>query len=512
VVTLALIGSGVGVREVGAYPERSSAIVPAGVHGVPVRAPLPQGSTADPVAPRPAPERSDARLDPGTRFYADTGHLVSGEFLNFYNSTPNAAEVFGLPLTEEFPQQFSSGGTFRVQYFERARMELHPELAPGRQVQLGILAPPAGSDPAFTRLRALPSTAKRLYFPETGHTISNGFLAYWKSRGGLTIFGFPLSEELAEDGVTVQYFERARFEYHKTLEGTPYAVQLSPLGYAALKAAGFNIPMGTLVRFNPPVLAEGHTAAVEVAAGPGVNVSGEYQGRRLVFKHEPDRGVAWAMLGSVALGDLGPRPVTINLENGDGGRRTVTRTLQVVRYPFPSEMIYFDEETSALLDPALTTKERETLDAIFAGRTPEQMWDGAFGMPLEGSIRVTSAFATRRCYNCAAGSTPTSYHGGLDMGAAEGTRVHAPAAGKVVFAGKLAVRGNAVIIDHGLGVFSLFAHNSRLIAAVGQVVKKGEVVSLSGNTGLSNGPHLHWELHVSGPAVDPLEWVKRPMP
>ena len=77
---------------------------------------------------------------------------------------------------------------------------------------------------------------------------------------------------------------------------------------------------------------------------------------------------------------------------------------------------------------------------------------------------------------------------------------------------KLAVRGNVVIIDHGMGVFSLMAHNSKLIAQVGQTVQKGDVVSLSGNTGLSNGPHLHWEVRVSGPPVDPLEWVNRAMP
>jgi murein DD-endopeptidase MepM/ murein hydrolase activator NlpD len=100
----------------------------------------------------------------------------------------------------------------------------------------------------------------------------------------------------------------------------------------------------------------------------------------------------------------------------------------------------------------------------------------------------------------------------MDMAAAMGSPVHAPADGRVVFSGKLAVRGNAIIIDHGLGVFSLFAHNSKLIATVGQMVRKGDVVSYSGSTGLSNGPHLHWELHVSGPSVEPLEWVNRAMP
>ncbi|HEY0070844.1 MAG TPA: M23 family metallopeptidase, partial [Chloroflexia bacterium] len=321
-----------------------------------------------------------------------------------------------------------------------------------------------------------------------------------------------LSEEIQEAGGTVQYIERARFEYHPGFVGTPYAIQISPLGYSALKQAHFNLPMGMLVRFNPPRLAEGHTATVEVAASPGVSLTGQYEGRTLHFTLDEARGVAWAMLGAVPFQDVGPRQVTLYLENGDGGSRVVTRTLEITPYNFPSEVLSFDPETAALLDPAYTGPETETLERIFAGRTPEQYWDGPFIMPLAGNIRITSQFATRRCYNCAVGSKPTSYHGGLDMAAVEGTPVRAPAAGKVVFAGKLQVRGNVVIIDHGLGVYTLLAHNSRLLVQEGQMVRQGDRVSLSGNTGLSNGPHLHWEVHASGPPVEPLEWVKRAMP
>ncbi|MFL5732401.1 MAG: M23 family metallopeptidase, partial [Chloroflexia bacterium] len=322
----------------------------------------------------------------------------------------------------------------------------------------------------------------------------------------------PISEELNEDGMTVQYFERARFEYHSSLAGTPYAVKLTPVGYLALKTGHFNIPMGTLVSFEPPRLAEGHTTTVQVATTAGVSVTGLYEGRALLFHQEPNRGVAWALLGAVPFQDTGQHRVTIDFRSGDGAQRTVTRTLEVSSYPFPSESLQFDPQTAALLDPKFTTPELDTLDAIFAGRTPTQYWDGAFRLPLDGKVRITSYFATRRCYNCPPGGTPTSYHGGMDMAAALGTPVHAPADGRVVFAGKLEVRGNAIIIDHGMGVFSLFAHNSKLIATVGQMVHKGDVVSLSGSTGLSNGPHLHWELHVSGPAVEPLEWVNRAMP
>jgi len=467
-----------------------------------------QPYTGDPIAPRPAP----GTPAPYTRYYTETGHYLSGEFRDFYNATPNSAYIFGLPISEEFPQQFMNGAIFRVQYFERARFEWHPELPEGKRVQLGTLAPTVLQGRTFDQLPIVASTATRAYFPETGHTLSNGFLNYWKTNGGLGVFGYPISEEMGEDGTTVQYFERARFEYHGDLEGTAYAVQLSPVGYLALRAFGFNLPMGTMLSFNPPVVAEGHTAVLTVAASPGVTVTGQYEGRPLFFTQQPDKGIAWTLIGAVPFADLGPHPVTVDLQSGDGGKRTVARNLQVASYPFPSESLQFDPETAQLLDPAFTQPESDLLDKIFSGRTPQQYWDGPFRMPLDGPIRITSYFATRRCYNCPDGSTPTSYHGGMDMAAVEGTPVRAPANGVVVFAGKLNVRGNAIIIDHGLGVYSLFAHNSRLIATVGQSVKKGDTISLSGNTGLSNGPHLHWELHVSGPAVEPREWVKRALP
>jgi murein DD-endopeptidase MepM/ murein hydrolase activator NlpD len=473
-----------------------------------ITAPRYQPYTGDPLAPRPAP----VAPAPYTRYYAETGHYLAGEFLDYYNTLPGAAYLLGLPLSEEFPQQFPDGRILRVQYFERARLEWHPELPEGQRVQLGALVPTVLNGRTFERVPQVASTARRVYFPDIGHTLSEGFLDYWRRSGGLRVFGYPLSEEMGENGVTVQYFERARFEYHAGLAGTAYAVQLSPVGYMALEAGGFAVPPGTLVGFNPPRVAEGHTTTVEVAARDGVTVTGAFEGRSLLFQRDPEQGVAWAMLGTNPLGDTGPRTVTVTVQSAAGVTRTVTRTLQVVPFAFPSESLQFSEETAQLLDPALTNAERETLDRIFSGRTPEQYWTGPFRMPLDGKVRVTSYFATRRCYNCGPGGVPTSYHGGMDMGTPEGTPVHAPEVGVVVYAGPLAVRGNAIIIDHGMGVFSLFAHNSRLVATVGQWVAKGDVVSYSGNTGLSNGPHLHWELHVSGPPVDPLEWVNRSLP
>ncbi len=467
-----------------------------------------QPYTGDPLEPRPAP----ITPAPYTRYYTETGHYLGGEFLDYYNANPKAAELFGLPISEEFPQQFNNGAIFYVQYFERARLEWHEDLPEGQRVQLGSLSREVLGSKTFERMPAGESSDNSIYLPETGHTVSNGFLNYWRDNGGLAVFGYPISEETVEDGLNVQWFERARFEFYKAFDGTAYGVQLSPLGYLALKASNFNLPMGTLVRFNPPRVAEGHTTTLTVGATSGVSVTGTYEGRELLFQQDSARGIAWALIGTEPFEDTGAHPVTINLQNGDGGKRTVTRNLATDPYPYPSESLQFDPATAALLDPSITTPESDLLDQIFSKRTPTQYWQGTFRMPLDGPIRITSYFATRRCYNCPDGSAPTTYHGGMDMAAVEGTEVHAPADGVVVFAGKLQVRGNAIIIDHGMGVFSLFAHNSRLIATVGQMVKKGDVISLSGNTGLSNGPHLHWELHVSGPPVEPREWVARALP
>jgi murein DD-endopeptidase MepM/ murein hydrolase activator NlpD len=468
---------------------------------------LDQPFTGDPIAPRPAP----LTPAPYTTYFTETGHYLGGAFLDYYNASPQALTLYGLPISEEFPQQFNNGVILYVQYFERARMEWHPELPEGQRVQLGALSSYILGNKTFDRHDPVDSTDTSVYFPETGHTLSKAFLAYWQTNGGLSQFGYPISEETSDNGLTVQWFERARFEYYGNMPA-PYGVQLSPVGYLALKGANFNLPMGALVRFNPPRVAEGHTTTVTVGASAGVTVTGEYEGQPLLFQLDSERGVAWAVLGTQPFEDVGIHQVTINLQNGDGGKRTGTRNLETIPYPFPSESLQFDPETAALLAPDVVSQELSALGVILSRRTPRQYWSGPFSMPLDGPIRITSAFATRRCYNCPDGSAPTSYHGGMDMATDVGTPVHAPADGVVVFAGALAERGNAVIIDHGMGVFSLLAHNTSFVAKPGQVVKEGDVVSLSGNTGLSNGPHLHWEVHVSGAPVDPLEWVSRTLP
>jgi murein DD-endopeptidase MepM/ murein hydrolase activator NlpD len=90
--------------------------------------------------------------------------------------------------------------------------------------------------------------------------------------------------------------------------------------------------------------------------------------------------------------------------------------------------------------------------------------------------------------------------------------IHAPADGVIVLAQPLTVRGNAVILDHGWGIFSGLYHMSEINVTVGQRVKQGQVVGKIGGTGLATGPHLHWDLRVRGLNVDPLQWTRRVFP
>ena len=100
------------------------------------------------------------------------------------------------------------------------------------------------------------------------------------------------------------------------------------------------------------------------------------------------------------------------------------------------------------------------------------------------------------------------HHSGTDFAADAGTPVIAAAAGRVAYVGLLTTRGNSVIIDHGVGVFTAYHHLSRIDVGVGEYVSQGEQVGLVGMTGLATGPHLHWELVVGGINVDPVSWTK----
>jgi hypothetical protein len=171
------------------------------------------------------------------RYFAETGHYVCNEFLEFFEAR-GGLEIFGYPLTEAFDDPAFG---MRVQYFQSARMEWHPYNAEPYRVLLGLLVDELGYEyPDATQVPPANSNLHH-YFPETKHVVSYEFLHFFRQKGGLDIFGYPRSEFVYEDGHIVQYFQRARMEWHPEAATGPQ-MRLTKLGETYIER--FGVPEG----------------------------------------------------------------------------------------------------------------------------------------------------------------------------------------------------------------------------------------------------------------------------
>lgn len=176
-------------------------------------------------------------------YFLETGHTLGGEFRTFWDRLGGVKKL-GYPLSEEVSEPNPLDGQIRkIQYFERAVLEYHAELAgtPGA-VMLADVGRWVTKGRAFQTIEPFQNKPNRVYFPQSGHSLKEAFLLFWQREGGVALLGYPISEELPEisraDGkvYTVQYFERARLEWHPTEAGTPTAVQLGLIGKEAMEA------------------------------------------------------------------------------------------------------------------------------------------------------------------------------------------------------------------------------------------------------------------------------------
>jgi hypothetical protein len=193
--------------------------------------------------------------------------------------------------------------------------------------------------------------------------------------------------------------------------------------------------------------------------------------------------------------------VQFTMPNGTKG--TLVASIDVLSTDWTVDSLSFTErQTEDLLDPYVVSDENKQLAEVYATDTPEKLWEMGWQVPVDAPL--TARFGEQRSIN---GGEPEGHHGGTDIGAEQGTPVHAANHGRVVMARQMALRGNMVIIDHGGGVLTGYAHLAEFGVAEGQMVKKGEVIATVGNTGLSTGAHLHWEMAVDGVMVDPYRFI-----
>lgn len=250
------------------------------------------------------------------------------------------------------------------------------------------------------------------------------------------------------------------------------------------------------------ILPQGRTLVLRAAAREGaVRATALFRGD--TFEMAPDAAGWWAVAGASSSAALGNFPVTYTYYDAGGGSLgAAPETVSVTYTEYPVEYITLPPGQAEGISAEAVQQELNIRAATFAVQTPSKFWSGPFALPVSGG--VTGTYGDGRSYN---GGPVSSRHSGTDFGADEGTPVGAAAAGRVAFAGYLATRGNSVIIDHGMGVFTGYHHMSRIDVAQGQDVATGTLVGAVGTTGLSTGPHLHWELVVGGVVVDPMFWT-----
>ncbi|MGB3717056.1 MAG: LysM peptidoglycan-binding domain-containing protein [Candidatus Promineifilaceae bacterium] len=189
---------------------------------------------------------------------------------------------------------------------------------------------------------------------------------------------------------------------------------------------------------------------------------------------------------------------------GEQPWRPFTQQVLVQSGGYGIQYIDIPEELAPLLAPEIRAGEDAFLEGLYTQFTDTAYWDGSFTIPITGTI-VSAPYGDSRSYN----QGPLEiFHTGIDFVGPIGTPIYAPAAGKVVYSDTLQLRGNTLILDHGLGLMSGYYHLSAIHVEIGDIVEVGQHIADGGSTGLSSGPHLHWDVRIMNSAVDGLQWIE----
>jgi murein DD-endopeptidase MepM/ murein hydrolase activator NlpD len=258
----------------------------------------------------------------------------------------------------------------------------------------------------------------------------------------------------------------------------------------------------------PDRFTQGKTTVIRVSAPKDTALSGSLGGRPLQFFRAVS-GEYIALQGIHARAALGIEPLSLSGTLPDG---TTFSHQQMVRI-YSGNYIY--EEISgvppATVNMQVSTQEENLLiEAVSPGSDPKR-WAGKFASPVAEPYSECwpSLFGNRRSFN---GSGYRYFHSGLDFCGAVGMDIYAAAPGKVVLTDTLTIHGNTTVVDHGWGVYTLYAHQSEFLVREGDQVEKGQLIGRVGSTGRSTGAHLHLTVWVGGVQVDPMEWLQTQYP
>jgi murein DD-endopeptidase MepM/ murein hydrolase activator NlpD len=278
--------------------------------------------------------------------------------------------------------------------------------------------------------------------------------------------------------------------------------------HAAAAAAEAPDPLAAAVSLSAAKVANGQVAVLEIDLRDLDPAAGDLKARFgqnaiALFQHPLKPAGIYCGLIGIPL-STAPEKALVEVEWTDfRGSQATKVPLQIIDGQYKSEALSVDpgHVTVSKKNLQRVAREKKTIQRIYANSSDTRLWYGSFKKPLAGD--TTSAFGTQRLFN----GQHRSYHRGTDFRADVGTPVRASNSGIVRLAGNLFYSGNIVIVDHGLGIFTNYAHLSKIQVIEGQHIPRGYQIGRAGSTGRVSGPHLHWAVKVNGVYVDPLQFL-----
>ena len=255
-------------------------------------------------------------------------------------------------------------------------------------------------------------------------------------------------------------------------------------------------------------VASGHVTVLEIdlrKLGPAAaNPKARFRQNAIALFQHPVKpsGIYCGLIG-IPL-SAAPENAAIKLEWTDSrGHQAASIPLRIIDGKYKKESLKVDSRhvTPSQKNLQRIKREKKEIRGIYSSSSDTRRWFGSFNRPLASD--TTSPYGTRRLFN----GQHRSYHSGTDFRANVGTPVYASNSGIVRLAKNLFYSGNIVIVDHGMGVFTNYAHLSKIQVVAGQIIARGQQIGLSGASGRVSGPHLHWAVKVNGVYVDPLQFL-----
>lgn len=305
-------------------------------------------------------------------------------------------------------------------------------------------------------------------------------------------------------GVTVQELQTANNIVDPTVI---YAGQEILVPGVAPPPLALDLPGSiSAVDLNPQFLTEGKTGRIRVTTTIPADVTVNLLGTAPPVIAEND--TSHVALLAIPLGtepEIYPLTLTVTPRDGTPPD-SITLNVQVLGGGYGNQYINLPADRTGLIDINIENAE---VDLITGAMTfnPERYFNGAMSLPA--AAPMNAPYGAFRAYN---GGPFDRYHTGADFAGAPGTPVLAAAPGRVVLGDLLNIRGQTLVIDHGWGVYTAYAHLSQRMVNAGDTVQTGQTIGLVGSSGRATGAHLHWEVWVNEIPVDPMQWLRQTFP